>query len=167
MSDSDYLKALLASYEDEVIGEAYFRGLIDRFSVEAQREKLALLAEVERHTAGVIRPLVDRRGLTSRPLAVLSELGRTEAAAYRGVSWPDLMQEMAGTYQVFVEEFRAVEQMAPADDRPALSRLTEHELLIIGFAEKELAGRTDSLAAIRRFLEDFTPAVDTGAPGDF
>lgn len=160
MRDDDYLTALLANYEDEVIGEAYFRGLGDRFSVEPQREKLALLAELERRTADVIRPLIDRHGLVPRPRSVLSEAGRIEAAAYRGRGWPDLMQEMAGTYQVFVEEFRALEQMAPDDDRPALSRLTEHELLIIAFAEQELAGSPDSLDAIRRFLEDDLPSKD-------
>lgn len=145
------------------MGEAYFRGLGDRFSVEAQREKLALLAEVERCTAGVIRPLIERHGLVPRPLSVLSEAGRIEAVAHRGVGWRDLMQEMAGTYQVFVEEFRALERMAPDDDRAALSRLTDHELLIIAFAEQELAGSADSVDAIRRFLEDDLPAKDEAA----
>jgi dimethylamine/trimethylamine dehydrogenase len=157
MSDSDYSEALLAAYEDEVVGEAYFRGLSERFEVAAQREKLALLAELERHTAGVILPLVDRHRLSPRPPSVLDELGRSEAASYGGADWLGLMREMAGTYQVYVEEFRALEKMAPEDDRAALARLTEHESLIIDFAERELAARADSLDAIRDFLEDVTP----------
>jgi len=161
MSDSTYPRALLAAYEDEIVGEAYFGGLANHFPVDSRRDKLALLAEVERHTAAVLRPLVDRHGLAPRPVPVLHELGRAEAAAWHGGGWPELMQEMAGTYQVYVEEFRALERMAPDDDGPALALLTRHELLIIDFAEKELAGSGDSLDAIRRFLEDVTPAGGT------
>jgi dimethylamine/trimethylamine dehydrogenase len=164
MTDSDYAQGLLAAYEDEVSGEAYFGGLADHFPVETQRDKLALLAEVERHTAGVLLPLVERHGLAPSPVPVLHELGRTEAAAWHGGGWPGLMQEMAGDYQVYVEEFRALERMAPDDDRPALARLTRHELLIIGFAEKELAGSADSLNAIRCFVEGDPSAGGTGAP---
>jgi len=164
MTDPDYTQGLLAAYEDEVIGEAYFGGLAAHFPVEAQRDKLALLAEVERYTAGVLRLLVERHGLASRLVPVLHELGRTEATAWHGGGWRGLMQEMAGNYQVYVEEFRALERVAPDDDRPALARLTQHELLIIGFAEKELAGGADSLDAIRRFLECDPPAGGTGGP---
>ena len=157
MSDADYLEALLAAYEDEVVGEAYFRGLSERFEAAAHREKLALLAELERHTAGVVLPLVDRHGLSPRPPAVLDEQGRSEAASYAGSDWDDLMREMAGTYGVYVEEFRALERMAPEDDRAALARLTRHESLIIDFAERELAARADSLDAIRDFLNGVPP----------
>jgi hypothetical protein len=164
MSDPDYLEALLAAYEDEVIGEAYFRSLADRFEVGSQREKLALLAEVERHTADLLRSLVERHGLTPRRRSVLSELGRSEALSYRGADWLDLMRQMAGTYQVYVEEFGAAERMAPEQDRAALARLTEYELLIIDFAERELTASAGSLEAIRGFLEDVTPAGDSDAP---
>jgi hypothetical protein len=69
------------------------------------------------------------------------------------------MREMAGTYGVYVEEFRAAERMAPEQDRAALARLTEHELLIIDFAERELASSAGSLDAIRGFLDDVTSAA--------
>ncbi len=49
MTDSAvYLETLLKYYEDEVMGEAYFYGLADHIGGVVEREKLALLAEVER-----------------------------------------------------------------------------------------------------------------------
>ena len=56
-----YLETLLKYYEEEVIGEAYFYGLADHIGGAVEREKLALLAEVERRAADVVRPLLVAR----------------------------------------------------------------------------------------------------------
>ncbi|MCP4390891.1 MAG: hypothetical protein GY802_21525, partial [Gammaproteobacteria bacterium] len=53
----------------------------------------------------------------------------------------------------YLDDFKALEQMAPAEDLPALERLTEHEVVVIDFAKKELAGDADSLAALLQYLE--------------
>ncbi len=57
--DAPYLKTLLLYYEEEIMGEAYFYALAGQFDGTAEREKLALLAAVERRAADVVRPLVD------------------------------------------------------------------------------------------------------------
>ncbi|MEL6236952.1 MAG: FAD-dependent oxidoreductase, partial [Pseudomonadota bacterium] len=49
--DPAYLSTLLRYWEEEVEGEAYFRALADQLSDRQQKEKMTLLAEVERHTA--------------------------------------------------------------------------------------------------------------------
>ena len=62
---SDYLKTLLRYYEGELVGEAYFCALAGCFHGAAEREKLALLATVERRTSEVVRPLVDKHLLST------------------------------------------------------------------------------------------------------
>ena len=42
---------------------------------------------------------------------------------------------------------------SPEDDMPALKRLTQHEVVAIDFANKEVAGDPDSLASIREYLD--------------
>ena len=58
-----YLKTLLSYYEDEIMGEAYFYGLVDHFE---EKEKLTLLARVERRAAESVVPLLNKYDLVPR-----------------------------------------------------------------------------------------------------
>jgi dimethylamine/trimethylamine dehydrogenase len=63
---------------------------------------------------------------------------------------------MAGRYPAYLDEFEALERLAPEDDMPALKLLTHHEVVAIDFADKEIAGDPDSLASIREYLDRCT-----------
>ncbi len=56
----------------------------------------------------------------------------------------------------YLDEFEALERLAPDDDMPALKLLTHHEVVAIDFADKEIAGDPDSLASIREYLDHCT-----------
>ncbi len=154
--DAVYLETLLKYYEDEVMGEAYFYGLADHIGGVVEREKLALLAEVERRAADVVRPLLEKHGLVPRDESVLKALGEADVERHRHYSWMELMAYMAGRYPAYLDEFEALERLAPEDDMPALKLLTHHEVVAIDFADKEIAGDPDSLASIREYLEHCT-----------
>ena len=62
------------------------------------------------------------------------------------------MTDMSVRYRVYVDDFEALEAIAPGEDRQALNVLTEHEVVTIEFAEMEVAEDPDSLAPIRRYL---------------
>ncbi len=151
-----YLETLLKYYEDEVMGEAYFYGLADHIGGAVEREKLALLAEVERRAADVVRPLLEKHGLVPRDEAVLKPLGEAHVEPHRRFSWMELMAYMAARYPAYLDEFEALERLAPEDDLPALKLLTHHEVVAIDFANKEIAGDPDSLASIREYLDHCT-----------
>lgn len=51
---TDYLETLLSYYEEEISGEAYFYALADHFE---ERDKLILLARIERDAAHAVEPL--------------------------------------------------------------------------------------------------------------
>jgi dimethylamine/trimethylamine dehydrogenase len=148
-----YLETLLKYYEDEVMGEAYFYGLADHIDGAVECEKLALLAEVERRAADVVQPLLKKHGLVPRDESVLKVLGEAHVERHRHYSWMELMAYMAGRYPAYLDEFEALERLAPEDDLPALKLLTHHEAVAIDFANKEIAGDPDSLASIREYLD--------------
>jgi dimethylamine/trimethylamine dehydrogenase len=55
-------------------------------------------------------------------------------------------------YPGYLDEFHALEQMAPAADLPALRILTEHEVAVIDFAKMEIAGDPSSTTPLLQYL---------------
>ncbi len=154
--NANYLKTLLLYYEEEIKGEAHFYALADHFDEAAEREKLALLAVIERRAADVVRPLVDKHGLVPRDDAVLKALGEASVGRHQHFSWRELMTYITVRFPAYLDEFDALEKMAPADDLPLLKQLTLHETVTIDFAYKEIAGDPDSTAPLRRYLDHGT-----------
>ena len=151
-----YRKTLLDYYEEEIMGEAYFNALAEHFDGEGQRDKLRLLARVERRAAEVVQPLLQKHDLTARSEAVLKSLGEADVAAHQGYSWRELVAFMAARYPAYLDDFDGLERLAPQADVPALKLLTLHEVAAIEFADKEVAGESDSAAPLHRYLEQCT-----------
>ncbi len=147
----DYLDTLLRYYEEEINGEAYFYGLAEHFS---ERDKTALLARAERVAARAVEPLLEKYGLRPRPESELFDEGREHIARHRDYAWHDFMAYIVERYPGYLDDFKALEKMAPPEDLPALARLTEHEVVVIKFAQKELAREPDSTAPLLRYLGD-------------
>ncbi|MEM7225795.1 MAG: hypothetical protein AAF495_22645 [Pseudomonadota bacterium] len=147
----DYRETLLLFYEEEIEGEAYFAALAERHDGHP-KEALILLARVETAVAAIVAPLLGRHGLVAKDRAALHACGRAQADAKNGVSWPELVAEMTRDFRVFVEEFEALERLAPPNDRERLRILTEHETAAIAFLELEAAGDPASLAPLERYL---------------
>ena len=145
-----YLQTLLRYYEEEISGEAYFYALADHF---AEREKVILLARIERRAAEAVLPLLEKYSLTPRDESVIHSEGRSDPELHQSQSWPEFMAYMIKRYPAYVDDFRALEQMAPVEDLTALNVLTDHEVAVIDFAEKELAGDPDSLAPLLKYLQ--------------
>ena len=92
-----YRERLLSYYEEEIMGQAYFNGLAGHFGGAGEREKLALLAEVERRAADVMRPLLVKHGLVPRDEALLQRLGEADAEPDGRYSWAELMAHTAAS----------------------------------------------------------------------
>ncbi len=148
-----YLKTLLEYYEEEVMGVAYFNGLAEHIDGGAERGKLTLLAKVERRAAEAVRPLLEKHGLVPRDESVLESLGASHVERHQGYSWTEFVAYMAARYPAFVDDFEALERLAPEADLPALKLLTDHEVVAIDFANKEIAGDPNSLAPLREYLD--------------
>ena len=149
--DPSYLATLLRYYEEEVEGEAWFAALAAAMSLTRQKEKLLLLAEVERRTAEAVRPLIDRYGLTPAPQGSLAASGRAQAAM-APQDWDSLIARMRKTFPAYIPAFKALEQMAPPADRPLLARMAAHEVATIEFLEREAKGDPDSTEPLLEFV---------------
>ncbi|MCP4766500.1 MAG: hypothetical protein GY875_09525 [Gammaproteobacteria bacterium] len=146
----NYLQTLLRYYEEEVSGEAYFYGLAEHFS---EREKTILLARIERHAAAAVEPLLEKYGLKPANEAALEREGQSHVELHQSYSWTQFMTYIMARYPLYVDDFTALERMAPAEDQAALNKLTDHEVVVIDFAKKELAGDTDSVDLLLRYLD--------------
>ena len=152
-----YLDKLLLYFEEEIMGEAYFYGLVDHFDDPGQKRKLSLLAEVERHAAEAVRPLLHRHGLVPRGDRELGMLEREQITAHGAWSWKDLINYMVVRYPLYMDDFEGLENLAPDEDLPPLKFLTAHEVAAIEFANLEFAGATDSAAPLQSYLASTPP----------
>ena len=89
-----YLDTVLLYFEEEIMGEAYFYGLAERFDEPGAKEKLSLLAKVERHAAEAVRPLLNKYDLVPRPETILAGLEEEQIEAHGAWSWPELIDYM-------------------------------------------------------------------------
>ncbi len=146
---SKYLEKLLSYYEDEIVGEAYFYGLVEHFD---EKEKLVLLAKVERHAAESVVPLLEKYSLVPRDDCELKTLGESHVKHQKSLDWTEFMKHIVKHYPDYLDDFSGLEKMAPEDDLYALNVLTEHEVAAIDFAKKELAGDSNSVAPLHQYL---------------
>jgi dimethylamine/trimethylamine dehydrogenase len=145
-----YLDTLLRYYEEEISGEAYFYALADYFE---ERDKMILLAKTERVAAQAIEPLLEKYALVPKGDSELKDLGQSYVELHQSYSWSEFMTYVVERYPGYLDDFAALEEMAPLEDLPALNILTEHEVAVIDFAEKELRGDPGSLIPLTRYLE--------------
>lgn len=147
-----YRDRLLLAYEEEVETEAYFAALSERFADPARKDALRLLAQVERRTARIIAPLLDRHGLVPHDDDSLSARGRAQAGG-EAPDWDRLMADMRRTYPGYIAYFERVAADGPDADRPTLAFLAEHERAALEFLYLEAEGHPDSTAPLRRYLD--------------
>lgn len=117
------------------------------------RHDTEVAAEVERRAADVVLPLLKKHGLMPRDKSVLKALGEVHVERHRHFSWMEMMEYMVGRYPAYLDEFEALERLAPEDDITALKLLTHHEVVAIDFAKKEIALDPDSMASLQEYLD--------------
>lgn len=146
-----YLDTLLLYYEEEIEGEAYFLELASVFEPALQKQKLELLAEVERHAAAAVEPLVAKYNLTPRSVSDLVKSGQKQARE-TNMNWSVLIDDMTKTYPAYLAAFRNLESIGPAIDRQRLSFLTQHEVAAIAFLDAEVVNAPNSATPLYDYL---------------
>ena len=154
-STSDYQPVLTLYYEEEIMGEAFFAGLARYFPNPQQQEKLLLLSQIERCVADAVRPLLDRHGLRPRNDEELHAIGVEDMDRYQDFAWHKFMEEIIRTFPGYMDEFAALENIAPNEDRDLLQPFTRHEVVGIEFAERELRDDPESVDVLKRYIREF------------
>ncbi len=144
-----YLDKLLQYYEEEISGEAYFYALAEHLG---EHDKTVLLARVERIAANSVIPLLLKYGLRPREAAVLKQIGEDHAKLHSSWNWTQFMQHVVVRYTGYVDDFLELEAIAPVEDLSHLKILTQHEIVAIEFAQKELANDAESTQPLINYL---------------
>lgn len=148
-----YLETLLLYFEEEIMGEAYFYGLAENFPEPHQREKMILLAKVERRAAEAVKPLLIKHNLKARPDCDLHEIGKMDIEKSFQMGWNGYVDYMVERFPKYMPEFHALEAMAPLEDLTELKVLTNHEVAAIEFANLEQAGKSNSVQPLFAYLK--------------
>ena len=146
-----YLETLKLYYEEEIEGEAYFFRLAERLDDPDHSAKMRLLGDVETYAAAAVKPLLDKHGLLPRPRAELTASGRTQADE-KPADWLALLEDMRRTFPAYIDDFEALEAMAPVEDAVPLKTLTAHEIAAIAFLEREAKGDQNSTDPLLHYL---------------
>ncbi|MEM7375936.1 MAG: FAD-dependent oxidoreductase [Pseudomonadota bacterium] len=150
---ASYFDTLLQYYEEEVSGEAYFAALAERLAEPDHAAKMQLLADVERHCAVIVEPLLQKYALTPRDTQTLVSEGRADAD--RGPqTYAELIADMRRTFPGYIGDFLRLERLAPPEDRPILQRMTEHEEVAVAFLDRESAGLSASTEPLLAYLAE-------------
>jgi len=135
MDTARYRSRVLAAYEDEVAGAAYFEGLSSIYPAKAAF--LGKCAALERQTAEKMNALIRKYQLAPRARSALEERGALEAHSESGSGWQEWRERSITSYARYVDEFKALEAIAPLADQPALAALTAHEVQLIDWLRSE------------------------------
>ena len=157
--DLKYLPTLLRYYEEEVSGATYFRALGAGHDCVSIKQKFDLLAEVEHHAASAVEPLLKKYALTPKADQVLADHGIASSKAHDSFSWSEFVAYMLRRYPLYMDEFHALEAMAPTPDLPFLFALTAHETAAIEFAEREANGDQNSIDSLTAYLATKRPVA--------
>ena len=98
--------------------------------------------------------LLRKHRLEPRESGVLKALGAEHVAAHKDYSWQEFVTYMAVRYPGYIDDFEALERMAPGEDLPCLKQLTRHEVVAIEFAEMEVAGKPGSTEPLRSYIAE-------------
>lgn len=140
MVTARYTSSVLAAYEAEIAGAAYFDALAEVYPRKAAF--FGKCAALERATASRLDELIHKYRLKPAPQAELAERGWRDTRTQGDCHWRELMQQAIRTYPRYVDEFRALEAIGPAEDQPVLAALTAHEVQLIDWLREQVASVT-------------------------
>ena len=155
----DYQEGILAAWQGEVWGEAFFASLAKAADDGQLRGKWETLAELEAATRDCLAALVAAQAARPDGLAQ----AETAAAAYAQLAHKDAMRQMMTILDPAIERFRGLLDAAPEADREVVQVLVDHEVALKEFAERELADEAEtSLAPVRAVIARARAQTRTG-----
>ena len=159
----EYREGLKEFYQGEILGEAFYSGLLETTEDTFERLKIAHLLQLETETKAWLRPHLLSAGVSVVEPAALRERGLGFAQA-QSSDWGDKMRSLAdGIETVFASLYGrygdAARSRGRADEAAVCDFMVEHEMAQVEFARLDLAGRPleQVLAPLRRHSKHLLP----------
>lgn len=130
-------------YQGEAGGEAFFCGLLSRFTEPDQQYKLGSLLQLETEFKARLRPIAFAHGINlAEDDGVRQEIAGL-LDTLEGDSWQEVMGGFARLMPMFVRRFEQISEALPAEYAELGRIAMEHETSIAEFADLEVAGETN------------------------
>jgi hypothetical protein len=134
------IRLWVESYQGEVLGEAYFAGMAQRVTDPMLREKIDLLACLERSTKELLEPVIRRLGVSAEPdPAVLDAAGNVTDVEYL-----PMLKSFVTAAAEYLGRYTRLRSLVEPSDASIVDQLIAHELAFELFARRELAGESDN-----------------------
>ena len=147
-----YRDGIEQAWQGELWGQAFFERLAAASDDAGHRAKWQVLAELEEATGNRLAPLV--ADASDPPEADGYRSLEPAVAAYAALPWPAAMEQMMGILDPAIERFRGLLALAPDEERETVQILFDHEVALKRFAERELAGESEtSLDPVRAVID--------------
>jgi hypothetical protein len=154
MSSEEYRRRIEEAFQGEVAGEALFEGLAGKLDNAEDRYKMSVLAQLERETKELVRPLVAKLGGDTRESAEARAKGISQAQVLATMPRAKFMHIFRREVAKFVAAFQELERSGRTEDSQILAGLTAHEQALHAFSESECSDDSaDSLAPVTRLLK--------------
>jgi hypothetical protein len=147
-------EGLKTSFEEEVLGEAFFRELAQH-QTPANRITLLMFAEIERITISSIEHLIAKYNIVTTDTDSLRKDGTGKAASLKHENWHVIIAKIIDNYPIFIDEFRSLRDMAADKDTAAIDILIEHEQAILDFAIRQQAGAANPRMPLETFIQKY------------
>jgi len=147
-------EGLKTSFEEEVLGEAFFRELAQH-QTPANRITLLMFAEIERITISSIEHLIAKYNIVTTDIDSLRKDGTSKAASLKHENWHVIIAKIIENYPIFIGEFRSLRDMAADKDTAAIDILIEHEQAMLDFAIRQQAGAANPRMPLETFIQKY------------
>ena len=147
-------EGLKTSFEEEVLGEAFFRELAQH-QTPANRITLLMFAEIERITISSIEHLIAKYNIVTTDTDSLRKDGTGKAASLKHENWHVIIAKIIENYPIFIDEFRSLRDMAADKDTAAIDILIEHEQAMLDFAIRQQAGAANPRMPLETFIQKY------------
>jgi hypothetical protein len=151
-TSDEAVRLWVESYQGEVLGEAYFAGMAERVTDPAQREKIDLLACLERSTKELLEPVIRRLGVPAEPdQAIVDAAGNATDVEYL-----PMLKTFVAAAAEYLGRYTRLRSLVEPPDASIVDQLIAHELAFELFARRELAGENDNSTEPIRALSHVT-----------
>lgn len=147
-------EGLKTSFEEEVLGEAFFRELAQH-QTPANRITLLMFAEIERITISSIEHLIAKYNIVTTDTDSFRKDGTGKAASLKHENWHVIIAKIIENYPIFIDEFHSLRDMAADKDTAAIDILIEHEQAILDFAIRQQAGAANPRMPLETFIQKY------------
>lgn len=142
MPSDEFKKGFSEFYQNEVIGEVLFAGLLKPFNTLEQQYTLTTLLQLETETKARLRPAALELGLELVDLDESRKLGFDFIRMLEGMEWKAMMSELATVVVPFVKRYTEIAEMAPPEYREIADSMVVHEKSIETLGRLEASGDT-------------------------